>query len=519
VSESASETVAELVREALEVYHDDEVALRALEGYARRLDEPLRVAIAGMVKAGKSTLLNAIIGEEIAPTDAGECTKVVTWYRYGDTPRITLHPLEGEPRALPIKRTDGRLRFDLGSTASGDIDRLVVDWPSQSLRDVTLIDTPGIASLSGDVASRSTDFLTPQDAPSEADAIIYLMRHLHAADLNFLESFRDKAAGQSGSVNALAVLSRADEIGGGRIDSLLAAREIAERYRNDASLRALALGVVPIAGLLAQTARSLRQGEFTVLVELARLTRSEREVLLISADRFIRPAVNLGSSPDERKALLERFGLFGIRLASALIRSGIADPTRLSRELARRSGLDDLLRLLAAQFQSRAGQLRARVALIGIETLLRERPHKGNEQLGKSLERIQASAHEFRELRLLAVARTTGLALPPELSTEVERLIGGGGLDSRRRLGLPQEAPVTELRSQALRSLQRWRTRAESPATDRESAEICNIVVRSCEAVLAEAIRSSSRGTTRLVLSSEPGAGSGDSAGDQRHAG
>ena len=47
----------------------------------RRLDEPLRVAIAGRVKAGKSTLLNALVGERLAATDAGECTRIVTWYR------------------------------------------------------------------------------------------------------------------------------------------------------------------------------------------------------------------------------------------------------------------------------------------------------------------------------------------------------------------------------------------------------------------------------------------------------
>ena len=44
-----------------------------------RADEPLRVAIAGKVKAGKSTLLNALVGDELAPTDAGECTKPVSY--------------------------------------------------------------------------------------------------------------------------------------------------------------------------------------------------------------------------------------------------------------------------------------------------------------------------------------------------------------------------------------------------------------------------------------------------------
>ena len=35
--------------------------LDAVDAVTRRLDEPLRVAIAGRVKAGKSTLLNALV--------------------------------------------------------------------------------------------------------------------------------------------------------------------------------------------------------------------------------------------------------------------------------------------------------------------------------------------------------------------------------------------------------------------------------------------------------------------------
>ena len=140
--------VADLIQEALAAYRDDPAAVEALEGWAARLSEPLRIAVAGMVKAGKSTLLNAIIGEEIAPTDTGECTRIVTWYRFAHSPRIMLHPVAGEPRPLPLRRSNGRLVFDLGRDRAEDVERLVVEWPSESLRNVTLIDTPGIASLS-----------------------------------------------------------------------------------------------------------------------------------------------------------------------------------------------------------------------------------------------------------------------------------------------------------------------------------------------------------------------------------
>ena len=73
----------------------------------RRIDEPLRVAIAGKVKAGKSTLLNALVGEELAATDAGECTRIVTWYADGPTYAVTAHLVDGSAEPRPFTRRDG----------------------------------------------------------------------------------------------------------------------------------------------------------------------------------------------------------------------------------------------------------------------------------------------------------------------------------------------------------------------------------------------------------------------------
>lgn len=471
----------------MEAYADDPASSVILQEMARRLAEPLRIAIAGMVKAGKSTLLNAIIGEEIAPTDTGECTRIITWYRHGHTPRITMYPKTGKPRTLPLKRVDGRLVFVLGDTAAADVERLEVEWPSPALRNMTLIDTPGIASLSQDVSARSMAFLAPEDAHSEADAVVYLMRHLHAADLRFLESFRDTEAARSGTVNAIAVLSRADEVGGGRIDSLLSAGEIAERYRRDHNLRRLALGVVPVAGLLAQSARTMRQQDFEALQLLAGMERRDREKVLLSADRFVRSSSTEGLTADDKASLLARYGLFGIRLAVVLIPNGFNEPTPLAHELARRSGLDPLLDLLGRQFQARAEALKARTALVGVESLLRTSPRPGTEHLAAALERLQANAHEFRELRLLATLRTTGVPLSPELAAEAEALVGGQGAEAHVRLGLEADATANEIADEARRCLLRWRALAESPLTDRLALDACRVVIRSCEGVVAEA--------------------------------
>ena len=472
-----------LLQTAAQVYDDDPGALVAIAELERRLREPLRLAIAGMVKAGKSTLLNAMLGEQIAPTDAGECTRLVTWYRYSKTPTITLHTRDGAKRRMPVRRESGRLVMDLGGVPVEDVEWIDVGWPLEGLKSMILIDTPGIASLSEETSARTTRFLMPEETPSSADAVVYLMRHLHASDVKFLEAFRDTAAGVAQTICAVGVLSRSDEIGSGRIDSLLSAGKGARRYERDGDLASLVLGVIPVAGLVAEGARTLRENEYTAFRELAGLERADRERLLVSADRFTNESDATTLSTAERRALLSRFGIFGVRLATALIRGGLDSSSELSDAMVKQSGLVELRQFVSAQFRTRATTLKVRGVLLGLEKLVRENPREGADEIRAGIERISATAHTLRELALLARARSEGLPLPDEDAADAQVIIGGSGTLAAVRLGLPEDADNGAMRERVEAKLAHWRRLAESPLTERAAVGVCFVVIRSLDEI------------------------------------
>lgn len=501
----------ELLEAARRLYADDDVALGMLAELDARLHDPLRLAIAGIVKAGKSTLLNAMLGEQIAPTDAGECTRVVTWYRYADSPSVTLVPISGPPHQLAIKRVDGKLVLDLGEYTPEEVDRIDVAWPSRVLKSLILIDTPGIASLSRDISARSTDFLTPADSPSSADAIVYLLRHLHPSDVKFLESFRDTAAGESRTVNSVAVLSRADEVGSGRIDSMLSARKVAKRYEVQGELASLVLGVIPVAGLLAEAGRTLRESEFAALRELADLDRAQRERLLLSADRFIRPGQIPSPSQQTRAKLLARLGIFGVRLAVALIRAGTQDSTELSTQVVQQSGLRELTGFIERHFGPRTHSLKVRAVLDGVQSLLRSRPPADATPVVAAIERISATHHSLRELTLLSDARVAGLPLRERQAADAVRIVGGNGTHPAARLGLEEDVSPAETLRSAEEQLAAWRALSQSPLIERAGVQACRVVVRSLEELVSVLrLGGSGRAVPDVVLAGGPGDGTGE---------
>jgi hypothetical protein len=393
---------------------------------------------------------------------------VSTADRVADLLERALHVYRNHPRAV------GRLRHELG--LFGRPPQLAVIGRAgsgsstlaaalQALRGAfTVLDAPAL-----------DDEITPhavRRARGDADAVLYLLRRPHGMDVAALRALHSHPIARSAPVSCVAVLSRADEFGAGRVDALISARQLARRYRRTAPLRDWCQDVVAVAGLTATAALTLSEAEFAAIGALAALDREALEPHLLSADRFARPDCPLPLPAGQRAELLTRFGLFGLRLSTTLVRRGANSRADLAGQLLRRSGLEDLHESIEQHLLAHADLLRAQSALVALDMVLRSEPNEAGEQLATELDRILAAAHELQELRLLAALRTGRVHLPEQLLAEAVRLLGGNGADVTLRLAGTEDPTGAAARWQAL---------AANPVLDRTQRRAAAIVARSCE--------------------------------------
>lgn len=478
--------VHDLLSEAMRSYHGNTSAQERLHGQLVRLTGPLRLAVAGPPGTGKSTLVNALVGESVAPVEADHGTGFATWYQDGTTARAHVHPWYGAPYELPLHRGEQGLRlsgpFDQHAPAADEADAIHhvrVEWPSRSLRHTHLLDTPGLPPPD---AGWGTEGGTWQDA----DAVLFLSRTLAPGDLRRLPSARGGWAAATLPLQLVVILARADETNGGRVDALLAAKQLARRRRREPDLAVACQDAVAVSGLIGYSARTLRQDEFDALAVLAAVPRTALEPQLLSVDRFRAADHSVPLEPERRERLLGMLGLTGIRLATTLVRSGSRDPSALAEALLRHSGLAELQAAVLDLFSARRAVLKARAALLAVEQLAHQQPCSQSAYLLARVEQVVSAAHEFRELRLLAALRARRAGLPVELAAQARQLAGGSGASVFERLGMPLDARPDQLWSQAASAVRRWRDQAHQPGQPADQRQAAQVVLHSCEAILQQ---------------------------------
>ncbi|WP_219090672.1 dynamin family protein [Streptomyces sp. JJ38] len=452
-----------------------EPAATVVAATAARLAEPtLRIAVGGRLNAGKSTLVNALLGQSLAATGATECTRLVTWYRSGPQNRVLVRRRDGRSYYVPgtagggVPEESGALGTDAGAIAE-----LVVETPNQALeRSYRLVDTPGMDSLSGldDLAMTALD---------ESDALLYVMPHPGESDVEVLEALRRHSSRGVTAARALGVLSRIDELGRGTGDPWRQADRLCTTYAR--RLTGLVADVVPVAGLLAQASRCERFTDHDTesVALLAALPYSRLEQVLRSADVFLSwPDGPLGS--EDRRRLLSLLGRYGILEA---VRCHAGESTRaLLAGLRARSGLDALEERLRREFVDRADHLRAATALRALTAVAHG---LGPDGPGRELRSELALVRRHPVVRQAALSVALADLASGRLVLSESRVRAlmtlARGRTAAECLGLSGGAPAAETAARAASEAGSWRAYEAAPQrVVREHARAARML---CEAL------------------------------------
>jgi hypothetical protein len=242
-----------------------------------------------------------------------------------------------------------------------------------------------------------------------------------------------------------------------------------------------------VSGLLALPARTLRQSEFIALQKLAGADHATLSKAMLSVDRFVRADSALPVDAATRAQLLERFGMFGIRISLAVLAAGVTDAAGLADELLERSGLVALRRVIDQQFGQRSDLLKAHTALVSLRRFVEAFPIVATPYIVADIDPLLADTHAFEELRLLSQLHCRPTTLNEDEIASLRRIIGGSGTDPAARLGLnPNDPYGQEGPRAAFAAAQRWRRRAEHPLNDPFTTRACRAAVRSAEALVAD---------------------------------
>lgn len=467
-------------------------------GVRQRIGQPLRVAIAGRLKAGKSTLVNALIGRRVAPTEVGECTRLVTQFRYGTADRVDVVKRDGSRTSLPLDES-GMIPQRL-SVPREEVAYIDVTLTSDRLQNLTVVDTPGMSSVNTSISDEARKFLfdapiaddidpDSQSALSGAEAIIYVFtQSVREDDLEALQAFRSMSSRLSSNpINSLGLFNKVDKLAPTPAGDPW---PVAEPLSRDQSkvMRRVVSDVVPVVGLLAETTEAgrLTAADCEALRKLAELPAEERTILLAAASLFVTRECPVPT--EQRERLLRLLDLYGINFAIAHL---VANPQMATGELVRTlfaaSGFPRLRSTLDQAFQLRTDAIKAGWGLARLEAVASASEHPAErEMLRDAIERVIQDP-EYHRLRLIEVAAqvTTGaVELPADMESEVARLALTS--DPARVLGMPHAPPADMIRA-ALEANNRWRTFAVGGASPAQ-ARVAHVVARGFH-IIAQRLR------------------------------
>jgi len=178
---------------------------------ATDFDQPLLVTVMGEFSCGKSTFVNAFIGDEAAPTGITPTTATINVVKYGREPGGRILYQDGRVETLSWSTLLPVLR-DIDADKARRIRMAEILLPLEQLERVSIVDTPGLNSILPEHEAIARGFI------KRADAVVWLFTAHQAgkkSEREALASIRHEGA------RILGVLNKTDQLSEQEVEEVL----------------------------------------------------------------------------------------------------------------------------------------------------------------------------------------------------------------------------------------------------------------------------------------------------------
>lgn len=197
------------------------------------------VLICGEFKRGKSSFINAFLGEEVCPTDAGIATSVVSIIKYGSEKKVTR--FYGDIKDLKTEEVSFDEIEKYAKGTSLEVDNtlmLIIEMPNDKLKNgLVLMDTPGVGGL-----DPRHLFLTLYVMP-KADVTFFVVDAGEPLSSTELDFYKEKVLQYAPS--AKIILNKSDSKTKEELGQLIV--DIKEKISNHCSIESNNIEVIPVS--------------------------------------------------------------------------------------------------------------------------------------------------------------------------------------------------------------------------------------------------------------------------------
>jgi len=191
----------------------EKAVIETLEELSEKIStERFYLVIVGLFKRGKSSIINALIGRELAPVAVTPLTSVITFFQFGPVTRAEVKFKNNSQIRIDLHDIFLYVSEEHNPKNGKNVEYVRLITKADILENVTLVDTPGLGSLFSHNTTTTLEFLPRIDA---ALFVLSADVPISKADEEFLRKIKDSIP------NVIFILNKSDLLTSEELEKML----------------------------------------------------------------------------------------------------------------------------------------------------------------------------------------------------------------------------------------------------------------------------------------------------------